>query len=287
MVSQQLRKGAAGILVSAVLTLFSSQLFAAKILAVDEGNRLSSGGWTTLFSGTFGDDLTVVNSWGTALGEDLSTYDIVWDGGFFSDPGAAAAAAVVAFVEGGGGFYGQTERPCCEPHNGWVEGIFKTLTGDNAMQFGGAGDGNGGTGVFLTPDTSILIGPNDIRNTNFNISAPGQLVVSDTSKIFAKQTGPGGFNIGVAYADDDLVNNSGRIVTISDIDWLSGINADEQLALENIREFLLDGVSLPPGCGAVPLPPGCPNPVPGPSTPALLMIGLGLLTYKRFMRKAA
>lgn len=267
---------------AAALALFvlPGSSFAADILVVDEGGRLAGGGWTDLFTNVFGDNLTVISSWGSAP-TDLSPYDIVWDGGFFSDPGAAVAQNVIDFVNGGGGFYGQTERPCCDTHNAWVEGIFKELTGDTAMQFGGFGDSpSGATGTFLTPDTTILLDPNDIRGTTFDISAPGQLSVSDLSKVFAAQLGAGGFNIGVAYATEDLVNNAGRIVTISDIDWLSGISEDEARALENIRLFLLAGESLPPGCGENPDLPECnggPPPVDTPEPGSLALLGMGLL----------
>jgi len=270
---------AAGVL---ALAAMPGSSFAAEILVVDEGGRLSGGGWTDLFTNTFGDNLTVINSWALAP-TDMSGYDIVWDGGFISDPGATVAANIVDFVNGGGGFYGQTERPCCDTHNAWVEGIFKTLTGDMAMQFGGAGDSpTNATGTFLTPDTTILLDPNDIRGTTFDISAPGQLFVSDLSKVFAAQVAPGGFNIGIAYATEDLVNNAGRIVSISDIDWLSGISADEANALENIRLFLLAGESLPPGCGENPDLPECdpgdpgdpPSDVPEPGSLALIALGL-------------
>jgi len=266
--------------------LIPSHSFAAAILTVDEGGRLQGGGWTNLFQTTFGDTLTIINSWAAAP-TDMSAFDIVWDGGFSSNPGAVVAQNVVNFVNQGGGFYGQTERPCCDTHNNWVEGIFQTLTGDLAMQFGGAGDSpSGATGTFLTPDTTILLDPNDIRGTTFDISAPGQLAVSDPSKVFAAQVDSDGFNIGVAYATQDLVNNAGRIVTISDIDWLSGISAEEANALENIRSFLLAGESLPSGCGANPDLPECQQggggSVPEPST--LLLLCAGLLTF-RWCRK--
>jgi hypothetical protein len=274
-------------LIAGTLALSSNISSAAEILVVDEGGRLSGGGWTDLFSTTFGDNLTIIGSWGLSPA-DMSSYDIVWDGGFSSNPGATVAQNVIDFVNGGGGFYGQTERPCCDTHNAWVESIFKELTGDVAMQFGSAGDSpSSATGTFLTPDTTILVGPNDIRNTTFNISAPGQLFVSDSSKVFAAQVAANGFNIGVAYATSDLVNNAGRIVTISDIDWLSGISADEARALENIRSFLLAGQSLPQGCGQNPNLPQCQQSpgIPAPEPSALGLLALGLLGFRLIKHK--
>jgi len=270
---------------TAGLLLSANMSNAAEILVVDEGGRLSA--WSDLFENTFGDTLTVTNSW-NMLPADLSTFDVIWDGGFLSNPGDAAAQSVIDFVNSGGGFYGQTERPCCETHNDWVEGIFKALTGDMAMQFGGAGDSPvSATGTFLTPDTTILLEPNDIRNTTFDIQAPGQLFVSDVTKVFAAQDVPNGFNIGVAYATEDLVNNVGRIVTISDIDWLNSISDDEARALENIRLFLLDGESLVEGCGANPNLPECQVEVPvsAPATGVLMLLGLSLMGV-RFARKS-
>jgi hypothetical protein len=257
---------------------------AAAILVYDPHDRANA--LINLLQTQHGDTITEITTNAGLLAADFSLFDIVWDAGHFNNEGAAAAQKVVDFVNAGGGFYGQTERPCCEAHNDWVESIFKTLTGDNAMQFGINGDGNGELGQFLFPDTTILLDPNDIRGTQMTISAPGQLIVTDQSKIFAKQTGPGGFNIGVAYATSDLVNHAGRIVTISDIDWMDSFTTDEAKAVANIRKFLLAGESLPPGCGQNPNLPECQNPnVPEPA--AMALFGAGLLAVVARRRKAA
>ena len=139
------------------------------------------------------------------------------------------------------------ERPCCESHNTWLEGIFRTLTGDSDLEFGANGDSpNSGSSNFLFPDSSILLSPNDIRGTTFDSSAPGDLRNVDEARVFARQTS--GFTVGAAWATTDLANNAGRLVVVSDLDWLNSLSASEQDALENFRNFPLSGVPLEDGC---------------------------------------
>lgn len=274
--------------VLAVGTLAASAAQAAAVAIVGETSR-----WTQvvpLFEG-LGDTVTLHSSYSAI--PNLQAYDIIWDADFFADAGATQAQRVIDFVNSGRGFYGQVERPCCESHNAWLQGIFRTLTGDLDIVFGGAGDSPiAGPSQFLFPDLSILLEPNDIRGTTFDTSAPGQLAGIDPARIFATIQAAGGFNVGAAWATDDLVNDAGRLVVVSDVDWLNSISADEADALENFRLFLLAGEPLPPGCGEDPSQPGCdgnggPVGVPEPGTLGLLGLAVVALRLSRRNRRSA
>jgi len=248
---------------------------AANVAIVGQTGRWSQ--VVPFFQNEFGDTVTLFGSY--AAIPDLQTFDIIWDADYGASAGATQAQRVIDFVNSGRGFYGQVERPCCEAHNLWLQGIVRVLTGDNDIVLGQAGDSPFPTtpSQFLTPDLTILMSPNDIRNTTFDSSAPGQMSGIDPARIFATQPGVGGFNVGAAWATTDLVNNAGRLVLVSDIDWLDALTASERNALENFREFLLAGEALPPGCGEDPSQPGCePNPTPVPEPGTLVLLGLAL-----------
>ena len=266
--------------------LISTAVQAATVAIVGQTNR-----WTQvvpLFQ-SLGDTVDLHGSYDAI--PNLQTYDIIWDADFFANAGPTQAQRVINYVNSGRGFYGQVERPCCESHNAWLQDIFRTLTGDSDIVFGGAGDSPvAGPSQFLFPDLSILLEPNDIRGTIFDTSAPGQMTGIDAARIFATIQAAGGFNVGAAWATDDLINDAGRLVVVSDVDWLNSISEDEADALENFRLFLLAGEPLPPGCGEDPSQPGCgggPGPVPGvsePGTLALLSLGIAMLGWKRTRR---
>lgn len=255
---------------------------AALVAVVDPNGRW--GAVTPFFqSPRFGDTVTTFSSYSAI--PDMSAYQIIWDADYFGTD-AAQAQRVINFVNAGGGFYGQVERPCCDAHDVWLQGIFRQLTGNTNLVFGQAGDSpSSGASQFLFPDLSILLQPNDIRGTTFDTQAPGQLAGVEPSRIFATQPGPGGFNLGAAWATSDLVNNAGRLVVVSDIDWLNSLTPSEQDALDNFRMFLLAGQPLPVGCGANPNLPECQQPgnaVPEPGSVALLSLGLlGLFGVRR------
>lgn len=254
---------------------------AANVALVDPSGRWN-GGAKALFQGApYNDTVTNFNDYASI--PNLNAFDIIWDAAYFLNEGAVQAQRVVDFVNSGRGFYGQVERPCCDSHNQWLQGIVRTLTGDNDIVLGQAGDSpSGAASQFLTPDSTILIDPKDIRGTTFDTQAPGQMAGIDPARIFATQPGAGGFNVGAAWATTDLVNNAGRLVLVSDVDWLNSLSPSEQDALGNFRKFLLSGEALPPGCGQNPNLPECQHGnAPEPGTMALLGLAFAGLGFSR------
>lgn len=258
-------------LVSVVTMGVLSSANAANVAIVGQYSRWNQA--APVFSGQ-GDTVSTFSSYSSIA--NLNAYDIIWDADYLGPSASADAARVIDFVNSGGGFYGQVERPCCDNHDTWLQGIFRTLTGDSDIVFGHNGDSPySGTSQFLTPDLSILIDPADIRNTTFDSSAPGWMSGIDEARIFARQQITD-WVIGAAWATTDLIGDAGRLVVVSDIDWLDALSSSETQALLNFRKFLLAGEPLPEGCGANPNLPECQGGGQVPEPGSLALLGLGL-----------
>lgn len=217
-----------------------------------------------------GETVTNVNR-PTAESLNFSTFDTIWVLNVFSSYGATIEQKLIDFVAAGGGLYMTAERPCCEAANDSIERIVNASLLSGSISVGGFGDVSG----------PFTYNPNAIGNMDADLavgwlpSAPGQMegISGNNVIVSADATGRA---VAAGWNEDDL--GAGRIAVFGDVNWLSGIDANERQVVLNIQEFLFDGF-----VGPNPTP--TPSPVPLPAAGWMLLAGLGSLAAAARRRK--
>jgi hypothetical protein len=193
---------------------------------------------------------TVVNVSRSAVPVDLSVFDTIWSLSFSSSYGAALEDDLIDFVGAGGGLYLTFERPCCEAANDSVQRIINESLLAGSVTVGGFGDVAG----TFSYNASAIGNMDAGLAAGWPPSAPGQMsgVSGDNVVVSSDVTGRA---VAAGWNEADL--GSGRIAAFGDVDWLSGIDANEAQVVLNTQEFLFDGyVGEDPDAdlSAVPLP---------------------------------
>jgi hypothetical protein len=191
----------------------------------------------------------ITNLNGSKLPADLSAYGSIWYVGFGASNVTISTedqAKLAQFLAQGGGVYLTGERPCCQVLNNSVQSLLRTVVvgGDNIIV--GSGTDFPGTAAFNpTARGGVTSAPTVL--TTWAPAFPGEIKNISGGNVLA--TSGNGVVAGV-WNESDLVGNSGRIVAMMDVDWLSN---DASLALcgaqcrqdiiGNFATFLEDSVS--------------------------------------------
>ena len=206
---------------------------------------------------------------GTNINQDLSSFSSVWGVSAFDVISSQEQSYLSDYLSTGGGVYLTGERPCCESLNQSLTTFVNTVVDGGGIQVGGLGD----QGSFATINQSVVgnlaQSPNSL--TTWSPSASGGMAGVAANNIFASTSGGG--VVAAAWDMEDLIGDSGRMVLMMDVNWLSGTN--QLNTLENIEVFLA-GAEVASNDGDVPVP----------SSIALLGLGFAGLSLVR-KKKAA
>ncbi|GAC16799.1 PEP-CTERM sorting domain-containing protein [Aliiglaciecola lipolytica] len=207
-----------------------------------------------------------VTNLGTDATQDLSSFDSVWGVSAFNALDASEQSNLAGFLSSGGGVYLTGERPCCEVLNSSLTTFVNTVVLGGGIQVGGIGDQNSSATINQSVVGNLASAPNTI--TSWSPNASGGMTGLAADNIFATSTSTGNA-VAAAWDMSDMVDASGRMVLMMDVNWLG----TQLNVLENIEIFLAGAEQANNS-----------NDIPEPAGILLLSLGLVGLALKR--RKA-
>lgn len=201
---------------------------------------------------------------------DISGYDQVWDIRFFPALSAGEETQFVNYLAAGGNAFVMGENDFFGSRNTSVISLIEAA--------------GGGSLSYVAPDSTQSVHesfrtPNNIETVTYCV--PGGVSGAGTTAgngIFLSSDGAvGGSALG--FGQGTLANaSSGSLAVVFDVNFMDRCGANNQLFLENLTSFVLEGgVTPPPRAEAIP--------VPTLSTWALILMALMLaLVSTRFTR---
>jgi len=206
-----------------------------------------------------------VTNLGADATQNLSSFDSVWGVSAFDPLSATEQSNLASFLSAGGGLYLTGERPCCETLNASLTTFVNSVVLGGGIQIGGLGDQGNLAAVNSSVVGNLAAAPNLV--STWTPSASGGITGLNADNIFATSNSTSTAIAG-AWDMSDLVNNSGRMVVMMDVNWLSSSQFD---LLENVESFLAgpqQANNNPPS-------------IPAPTAFILLSMGLVALGLKR------
>jgi hypothetical protein len=191
----------------------------------------------------------ITNLNGSKLPADLSAYGSIWYVGFgFNNVTISTEdqAKLAQFLANGGGVYLTGERPGFQPINDSIQSLLRTVVVDGKNIVVGSTIDFPGTAAFNpTARGGVTSAPNAL--TTWAPAFPGEIKNISGANVLA--TSGNGVVAGV-WDESDLVGNSGRIIAMMDVDWLSNGSSlalcsaqCRQDIIGNFAAFLEDSVS--------------------------------------------
>jgi hypothetical protein len=183
-------------------------------------------------------NVLVTNLNGSNLPADVSAYGTIYYVGAFNAISAADRATLAQFLANGGGVYLTGERPCCRALNDSVQGLLQAVvTGGSGITVGSANDFFLPAAFNPTARSGITTTPKTL--TSWFPANPGELVGISGSNVLATI---GSAIVAGVWSEADLIGNSGRLVLMMDVDWLSDDNSlascDAQCRRNIIQNFV-------------------------------------------------
>ena len=188
--------------------------------------------------------ITNLNS--PSLPADLSPYTTIMYVGAFKAISAADQQSLAQFLARGGGLYLTSERQCCPALNDSVQSLLRQVTGSNGIGVGSTRDFFSNAAFNRTARGLVTAVPNML--TTWAPNGPGEITGISGGNVLATI---GNAIVAGVWDEFDLTGQAGRIVLMSDVNWLSDntlLTQCDALCRQHIIDNLitfLDDPSIP------------------------------------------